>query len=54
MLTKVSGLSTDTSIDKLAPLLDRAPLSREGFLGPWLLVLSGLLWDLVPGQGVRM
>lgn len=42
------------SIDELAPLLDRAPLFREGFLGPGLLVLSGLLWDLVPGQGTRM
>lgn len=54
MLTKVSGLSTDTSIDKLAPLLDHAPLLREGFLDPWLLVLCGLLWDLAPGQGARM
>jgi hypothetical protein len=51
---KVSGLSTDTSVDELAPLLDHAPLFREGFLGRWLLVLSGLLWNLAPGQGARM
>lgn len=40
---KVSGLSTDTSIDKLVSLLDRTPLIREGFLDPWLLVL----WSFV-------
>lgn len=40
---KVSGLPTDTSTDEWTPLLDRASLFREGFLGLWLLVLSGLL-----------